>query len=92
MTVIMLDAAASGRTADSLVAPLILLFAQIVSMVLGFATDRKWLTIASSCVAAFDVIFLMGSSNWLTFGIVGIVMIGIVIGILIKANNKPQQQ
>ena len=92
MTVIMLDAAASGHTVNSLVAPLILLFAQLISMILGFATDRKWLTIASACVAAFDVVFLMGSSNWLTFGIVGIVMIGIVIGILIRANNKPQQQ
>ena len=92
MTVFMFDAATSGSEHGTLVAPFMLLFAEIITMFIGLITDRKWLAIASACVAAFDVVFFMGTSNWLTFGLAGLAMIGVVIGILVKNNNKPQQQ
>ena len=88
MSVIMFDAATSGAAEHSLLAPLMLLGAEVVTLFVGLITDRKWMAIASACVAAFDVVFFMGSSNWLTFGLVGVVMIGIVIGILVKNNSN----
>ena len=92
MSVIMFDAASSGVSEHSLLAPIMLLVAEIITLFIGLITDRKWMAIASASIAAFDVIFFMGSSNWLTFGLVGIAMIGVVVGILVKNNSKPQQQ
>ena len=90
MSLIMFDAAAEGSSDNSQVAPLMLIGAELITMFIGLATDRKWMAIASACIVAFDVMFLMNSQNWLTFGIVGIGMIGIVVWMLAKNNRTPK--
>ena len=90
MSLIMIDAATCGSYEKSQVAPLMLVGAELITMFVGLATDRKWMGIASACIIAFDVMFLMNSQNWLTFGIVGIGMIGVVVWMLAKNNRTPK--
>ena len=90
MSLIMVEAATCGAEEKSQVAPLMLVGAELITMFVGLATDRKWMGIASACIVAFDVMFLMNSQNWLTFGIVGIGMIGVVVWMLAKNNRTPK--
>ena len=90
MSVIMVDAAASAADCKTQLAPLILAGAELITMFIGLATDRKWMGIASACIVAFDVMFLMNSQNWLTFGLVGAGMIGTVVWMLAKSNRTPK--
>ena len=90
MSVIMLDAAASAADCKSQLVPLILVGAELITTFIGLATDRKWMGIASACIVAFDVMFLMNSQNWLTFGLVGVGMIGTVVWMLAKSNRTPK--
>ena len=90
MSVIMFDAAVSGADSKSQLASALLIVAELITMFIGLATDRKWMAIASASIVAFDVMFLIGSQNWLTFGLVGVGMIGTVIWVLAKNNRTPK--
>jgi len=90
MSVIMFDAASSAANYGTQLTPLLLIGAELITLFVGLATDRKWMAIASACIVAYDVMFLMGSQSWLTFGIVGVGMIGAVVWMLAKNNRTPK--